>query len=159
MSAPAVLPVRRKIDDHVERLRMQDGWGLKIFARGRGAGEDKNARADDRANAERRQRPRAKSLAEPVFGTLGIRDQLVDRFAAEKLVALPRGGVAVGGDGCARDSVSFTRFSPRGNRARTRNARASMSLPEAISQKPAAFYRLAWPRANFFTLRFFDPRA
>ena len=73
---------------------MQDGWGLEIFARGRGAGEDENSRADDRADTQGRQRPGAESFLQALAWSLRIRDQLVDRLAAQELVvgSVNRGG-------------------------------------------------------------------
>ena len=73
----------QEIHDQVERLRVQDGRRLKIFSRGGGSGQNENARADDGADAERRQRPRAQGLTEPVFRVFRVRDQLVDGLATE----------------------------------------------------------------------------
>ena len=75
-----------EIDDHIERLRVQEGRRLKEFSGGGGACEYENAGTDDGADAQRGERPGAQRFAEPVFGVLGIGDQLVDRFAAEQLV-------------------------------------------------------------------------
>jgi hypothetical protein len=65
---------------------MQDGWGLEIFARCRGAGKDENSRTNDGADAQGGKRPRAKSFLQPLSGGFGFQDQLVDRLAAEKLI-------------------------------------------------------------------------
>ena len=75
----------QKIHDHVERLRVQEGRRLEIFSSGGGAREDEDSRADDGADAERGQRPRAQRFTEPVLRVLRVRDQLVDRLATEKL--------------------------------------------------------------------------
>ena len=56
-----------------------------MLARGRGAGESKNSRSDDRADAQRRQRPRSQRLLQPVFWPLGVRYQLVNGLLGEKL--------------------------------------------------------------------------
>ena len=46
-----------KVDNEVEHLRVQYGRRLEEFSSRCGAGEDKNSRANDRADAQRRQRP------------------------------------------------------------------------------------------------------
>ncbi len=99
MSAPAVLPVRKKVHDDVERLRVQNGWGLEILARGRGAGKNENSGADDRPDAQRGQRPGAEGFLQPLPWGLGFRDQLVDRLAAEKLVVAGSNGRGAHGGG------------------------------------------------------------
>src|SRR5579864_111945 len=71
---------------------MQDGRRLKMFACSRGAGENKNSRADNGANPQRGQRPRPQFLLESVPGLVGVGDQLVDGFTAEKLAARGSGG-------------------------------------------------------------------
>ena len=45
-----------------------------------------DAGADDRADAQRGQRPRAQRLFQPMLGLLRVGDQLVDGLAAEQLV-------------------------------------------------------------------------
>ena len=97
---------------------------------------------------------RAKCLLQPVFRFFRIGDQLVDGLAAKKLVALPCGCVALGDGLCQETRSPSHAFQMRGIEARTRSARASVNLLSASSS-----YRFAWPRASFFTLRFFDPRA
>ena len=81
-----MLPAAQEIDDQVEHLRVQDRRSLEIFSRRRGSGENENAGADDGADAQRGQRPRAQRLLQPLAGVFGVGDQLVDGLAAEKLV-------------------------------------------------------------------------
>jgi hypothetical protein len=50
-----------------------------------GADDGEDAGADDGADAERRKRPRAESLFEPVFGFFRLADQLIDGFAGKQL--------------------------------------------------------------------------
>ena len=76
----------QEVHDQVEHLRVQDGRSLEVLSRRGRAGENEYARADDRADAERRQRPRPQRLFEPVPGLVGFRNQLVDGLAAEQLV-------------------------------------------------------------------------
>ena len=76
----------QEVHDEVEHLRVQNGRSLEIFSGGRRAGEDENARADDGADAQRGQRPRAERFLQPMSRVFGFGDQLVDRLAAEKLV-------------------------------------------------------------------------
>src|SRR5215470_5808065 len=90
-------PGAQEVDDQVEDLRVQDGRGLKVFAGCGSAGEDEYAGSDDRADAQRGQRPRAEGFAKTVFGVLGFGDQLVDGLAAEELVAVLGGSHIVGG--------------------------------------------------------------
>jgi hypothetical protein len=72
-----------EVGEDVGDLGMPDRGQLKVLARRRRAGQDKDAGADDGANAQRRQAPRAERLLEPVFRLLGIRDQLVDGLGGE----------------------------------------------------------------------------
>ena len=77
----------QKIYDDVERLRVQNRWRLEIFSRRRRPRQHENSRADNRADAQRCQRPRPQRLAQPVRRIVRFRNQLVDRFAAERLTA------------------------------------------------------------------------
>ena len=85
MSTLADIAAAQEVYNYVQHLRVQDGRRLEIFSRGRGAGEHEYARADNRADAERGQRPRPERFLETLPGLVGIRDQLVDRLAAQKL--------------------------------------------------------------------------
>ena len=58
---------------------------LERLARRRRAGEDENPRADNRPNAERRERPRAETLPEAVLGLVRLGDQLVNALGREQL--------------------------------------------------------------------------
>ena len=79
---------------------MQNGWGLEIFARGRGAGKDENSGADDRADAQRGQRPGPKGFLQPLPGasdsaiSLSIDLQQRSWFSEVRTVAVGSG------DGC-----------------------------------------------------------
>ena len=79
-------PAAQEVHDDVEDLGVQDGGRLEIFAGGRGARKDENPRANDGADAQRRQRPRAQRLLQFSFRVFRLGNQLVDGFAAEKLV-------------------------------------------------------------------------
>ena len=99
----------QEVDDQVQYLRVQDRRSLEVLSRGRSAGENKYPRADDRADAQRGQRPRTQSLLETMPGLVGFRDQFVDGLAAEKLVfrrADRRGLLISGGWLWQRVSVS-----------------------------------------------------
>ena len=112
---PGSVPGSQEIHNQVERLRMQDGGSLKIFSRGCRAGEYKNARPDDRSDAQRRQRPRAQRLTKPVLRVFRLRDQFVDGLAAEELAACLSGSCVVdGGLLCQRALVSFSWTGGRG---------------------------------------------
>ena len=76
----------QEVHDDIEHLRVQDRGRLEIFAGGRGARQDENPGTNDGADAERRQRPRAQRLLQFSFRIFRLGDQLVDGFAAEKLV-------------------------------------------------------------------------
>ena len=75
----------QEVHDDIEHLRVQNGRRLEIFAGGRGAGENEDARTNDRADAQGRQRPRAQRLLQFSLRVFRLGDQLVDGFAAEKL--------------------------------------------------------------------------
>jgi len=62
-----------------------------VLTRGGGAGEHEDAAADDGADAQRGERPRAERLFEARLRVLGVRDQLVDGFLGEKLIAQKNG--------------------------------------------------------------------
>ena len=62
------------IDEQVEDLGVQDGGGLEIFSGGSRPGENKNSRADDGADAQRREGPGTKSLFQPVLRGFGVGD-------------------------------------------------------------------------------------
>jgi hypothetical protein len=56
-----------------------------LFAGNGRANDGENARADDRTDPERRQRPRTEGFFEPVRGLFRIADELVDRLAGKQL--------------------------------------------------------------------------
>lgn len=90
----------QKVDDNVENLRVQNRWRLEEFAGSRCAGEDENSRADDGANAESGERPRAQRFFEPVFRMFGFGYELVDGFAGKQLVAPGCLIIDLDGGGC-----------------------------------------------------------
>ena len=63
----------KEVHDEVEDLRVQNGGSLEVFSGRRGAGEHEDAGANDRADAERGQRPGTEGFLQPMPGTLGIR--------------------------------------------------------------------------------------
>ena len=75
-----------KVNQKIEHLSVQDRGSLEVLASGRGPGKDKNSGADDRADAECGQRPRAQRLAQSMFRLVGLSDQFVDGLAAQELV-------------------------------------------------------------------------
>jgi len=62
----------QKVDDDVEHLRVQDRRSLKIFSSSGGAREHEDARADDGADAQRRQRPRAERFLQSLARGFGF---------------------------------------------------------------------------------------
>jgi hypothetical protein len=72
-------------EDIVDERRVGNGGVGKLFAGDGRADDGEDARADDRADAERGERPRAEGLPQPVVGLFRLANQLVDRFAGEKL--------------------------------------------------------------------------
>ena len=82
----------QEVDEKIEDLRVQDRWGFEMLAGGRSPGKNENARADDRADAERSQRPRAQRLAQAMFGLVGLGDEFVDRFTTQELAAIGLSG-------------------------------------------------------------------
>jgi hypothetical protein len=62
-----------------------DGFDRKVFAGRSRAGQHEDSAADDRADTERGQRPRAERFLEPVLGLLGVGDQLVNGLLGEEL--------------------------------------------------------------------------
>ena len=139
-------PGAQEIHQQIEHLRVQDGWSLEMFACSRGPGKDKNSRSNDGADAERRQRPRAQSFAQLMLRLFGFSNQLVNGFAAEKLVGLRRSGSSVRSGGLSQGCV----------RLLLRRVREDTIVGRALA---FSGYLFACPRTSFFTLLFFDPRA
>src|SRR6185437_1798624 len=73
------------MDQELQQRRVQDGGGVELLARNRGADDGEDARADHRANAERGEAPGSERLLQPVLRLLGIGNQLVNGFGAPKL--------------------------------------------------------------------------
>ena len=108
---------------------------------GRSSGKDKNARADNGADAERRERPGAKRFFEPVLGFIRLGDEPVNGFAGQQLASGPV---------------------LRAGRVLRRLRQWLLALHIGAPRLAPALqcdYRFAVPRASFFTLRFADPRA
>jgi len=74
------------VHDVVSQWRVEDGRGVELLP-GDGRSDDgENAGANDCADAEGGQRPRAERLLEPVFRLFRLGDQLVNRLARKELV-------------------------------------------------------------------------
>jgi hypothetical protein len=76
----------QEIDKKIEDLRVKNRRRREVLARGRSARKNKKSRADDCADAERRQRPRPERLAQAVLGLVGLSNQFVDGLSAQELV-------------------------------------------------------------------------
>jgi hypothetical protein len=74
------------VHEHVQQRRLQQRIVRQIFTGGGSARNNKNARADDGADAQRRQADPAQSLAQTAFGILGVGQELVNVLRAEKLL-------------------------------------------------------------------------
>ena len=72
-------------DQVIEQWRIEDGRSIELLSRDRRAHYGENSRAHHRANAQRGERPRPKTLLEPVLRTLRVGDELVDGLLGEKL--------------------------------------------------------------------------
>jgi hypothetical protein len=68
-----------------EYRRVEDRLRGKSLAGNGRAYYRENARADYRADPQRRERPRPQGFLEPVFGLFGVRDQLVNGLPGKKL--------------------------------------------------------------------------
>lgn len=77
--------VFQEVDDEIEDLRVNDVRSFEVFARRRRTRQNEDAGTDDRADAQRRQRPRSKSLLQAMFRVLRFGDQLVDGLAGKQL--------------------------------------------------------------------------
>ncbi len=73
----------RQVGEDVRHLRVPDGRQLEVLARRGSAGQHEDARADDGADAEGGQRPRAERLFQTMLGLLRVGDQLVDGLGGE----------------------------------------------------------------------------
>ena len=71
----------------IQQRRVQDRGGIELLARDGSADHGENSRTDDRADAERGQRPGAERFLQTVLGQLRVADQLVDRFGCEQLLS------------------------------------------------------------------------
>ena len=74
------------MDDVVGERRIQDGWGLEFLSGNGGSDNGEDSGADDRADAQRRQRPGPERLFQPMFRLLRLGDQLVNGLTREELV-------------------------------------------------------------------------
>jgi hypothetical protein len=66
-----------KVHDQIQHLGFVKGR-IAVLSCGCRSGKGKNSRADDGADAQRRQRPRAQRLSQPLLGLLRVGDQLVN---------------------------------------------------------------------------------
>ena len=83
------ISVANQVYEKVEDLRVQDGRRFKVLASRGGSGEDENARADDGADAEGCERPRAERFFQPMLGLVRLRNEPVNGFAGQQLTAGP----------------------------------------------------------------------
>jgi len=74
------------VHDVIEQRRVQDGRGVELLPGDSGADDGENARADNRSDAQRGERPRAEGFLQPMLGLLRFGDQLVNGLAGEQLV-------------------------------------------------------------------------
>ncbi len=81
---------RRVGDDEARQRRVHHAGCIELFARDGRANDGKNARADDRTDPERRQRPRTEGPLEPVRWLFRVADELVDRLAGKQLAGQGR---------------------------------------------------------------------
>ena len=101
----------------MEQRRVADGRHVELLAGHGRADHGKDARTDDRPNAERGQRPRAEGLLQGVTGLFRIPDQLIDRFAGKQLAeqfGSPHpfgcGVLSLAGPACRRHSPACGAF-------------------------------------------------
>ena len=73
----------QEVEKQVHHLGVQDGRRLEMFSRCGSSGENEDSRADDGADAQRRERPRSKSFLQAMLGLIGFGNQFVYGFAAE----------------------------------------------------------------------------
>ena len=78
------VPVLKQVLEHVQHLGMQQGRS-RIFSSRGGPGQNKNSRADNRADAQRRQRPRSQRFRETMPWPFRVRNQLVNGLLGEEL--------------------------------------------------------------------------
>jgi hypothetical protein len=74
----------KQVHEQIQHLRLVKRR-IAVLAGSGGAGEGKNARANDRTNPKGRKRPRSQRLFEPVLRPFRVRDQLVNGLLGEKL--------------------------------------------------------------------------
>src|SRR6267142_1088165 len=65
---------------------MQDRRSFEIFARGGGAGKNKNSGTDNRTDAERRQRPLPQRFLQAMIGFFRLSDQLINGLPGKQLI-------------------------------------------------------------------------
>jgi hypothetical protein len=74
------------VHDVIGHRRIEDGRGVELLPGDGSANDSEDAGADDRADAQAGQRPRAERLFEPMLGLLRFGDQLVNGLTREKLI-------------------------------------------------------------------------
>ena len=87
----------QEVDQQVEHLGMKNGRCFEMLSRCGGAGKNENARANDRADAERGQRPRPQRFAKTMLRLLGLGYEFVDGFTTQELAAIGSRGRIGGG--------------------------------------------------------------
>ena len=78
------IAVGHKILENIQHLRMQQRRSGELTGRGR-TSENKDSRANDGADSERRQRPRPQSLLQPAFRPFRVGDQFVNGLLGKEL--------------------------------------------------------------------------
>jgi len=86
----------RSLGCQVENSGIQNGVDFFDFASGRGSGQGKNARTDDRADSEGGQAPRPECFLETMQRLFRRGNQNIDALRAKKLVGLDGGGHVLG---------------------------------------------------------------
>ena len=77
-------------DDVVNEGSVCDGGVGKLLAGDGGADDGEDARTDDRADAERGERPGPERLLQRMLRLLGVADELVNRLSGEELAGQSR---------------------------------------------------------------------
>ena len=78
------VPVLNQVLEDVQHLRMQQRR-CGVLASRRGAGKDKNSRADNRADSKSGERPRPQRFRQPMPRPFRVRNQLVNGLLGKEL--------------------------------------------------------------------------
>lgn len=141
----------QKVENQVHHLSMENRWSRKILPSGRRSSEHKNSGTNNRADAERGERPRSQSLFQTVMRFIRLVNQFVDRFAAEKLIIRSADG-RVGGSGwfSQRDQLRVLVFGSRhsvtGMNSHELNADCQSGLALPFRSAASQLFNLAFRR-------------